>query len=531
MVTNIKGLIKRLFGTEADNGQALTEQQTASEARVGQIKRELAAHPSKGLTPARLYRILEDAEQGDLKGQHELMDDMEEKDTQIGSDLAKRRQLAAELEWQIVPPDNATAEEQKAADFCNEVFSGLEVEDLIIELGSGIGHGWANLELPWAVSGNQRLVEQPIFRPHSWFRLHPENQNELRLRDLSANGAALWPLGWARHIHKAKAGYIARGGLLRSLAWPYLFQNYAIGDLAELLEIYGIPARLGTYPASATDKEKATLLKAVTSLGHSAAGIIPEGMLIDFKEAADGKGDLFEVMIRWCEQAKARAILGNTLTSGTGDGTNTNALGNVHERGQQSLIRCDCRQYAGTINRDIIWPMAAINFGIDDRRRAPRFFLDTGETEDFKLLADSLPVFVDMGAQVPVWWLHEKTRIPRAGKGEEVLTGKVAPPPSAALRSQTAVASLMAEVSDPGGQAFPPDLIADRLDLEAQPAIDEWLATLQTMLDQADSLEHYREMVLAAYDALPTDKLAATMAQALTAAQAAGRFDIEESDG
>ena len=56
-------------------------------------------------------------------------------------------------------------------------------------------------------------------------------------------------------------------------------------------------------------------------------------MKIDFLQAADGKADMFEVMINWCERAKAKAILGGTLTSGTGEGTNTNALGNVHERG------------------------------------------------------------------------------------------------------------------------------------------------------------------------------------------------------
>lgn len=536
-MVNVKGLIQRLFGGEA---QAIDEQQTESEARVGLIKREFAEHPSKGLTPARLYRILESAEKGDLKAQHELFEDMEEKDPQIAADLAKRRQLAAELEWQIVPPENPSALEKKAADFCAEVFAGLEVEDLIIDLGAGIGHGWANLELPWAIEDGKRIIEQPLFRPHSWFRLHPERQDELRFRDLSAFGAELWPLGWAQHRHRAKAGYIARGGLHRVLAWPYLFQNYALGDLAELLEIYGIPARVGTYPTNATDKEKATLLRAVTNLGHRAAGIIPTGMQIDFKEAADGKGELFEVMIRWCERAKAKAILGNTLTSGTGEGTNTNALGNVHERGQQSLIRSDARQYAGTINRDILWPLAALNFGLDNRRRAPRWYLDTGETEDYKLLAESLPVFVDMGAKIPTWWLHEKTRIPKAGEKDEVLQsrpktqapgGELPSTQGSALSAQHAALStwLTALTAPlPGTQAHPADLISDRLDREAQPAIDAWIERIEAMLARAESLEQFKEMLLAAYGELPTWDLAEVLASGLTAAEASGRFDLEE---
>ncbi|WP_156182828.1 hypothetical protein [Marinobacter subterrani] len=35
-----------------------------------------------------------------------------------------------------------------------------------------------------------------------------------------------------------------------------------------------------------------------------------------------------------------------------------------------------------------------------------------GETEDYKTLSESLPVFVDMGARIPTWWLHERTGIP-----------------------------------------------------------------------------------------------------------------------
>lgn len=393
-MVSMKGMIKRLFGGEPI---ALEEEQTANDARIGQLKREFAEHPSKGLTPAKLYQILEAAEQGDLKAQHELFEDMEEKDAQIGADLGKRRQLAAELEWQIVPPDDASAAERKAADQAAEVFSGLEVEDLILDLGAGIGHGWANLELTWGRDGKLRTIEQPQLRPHSWFRLHPDHQNVITLRDMSATGAELWPLGWVQHRHRAKAGYVARMGLHRMLAWPYLFQNYALGDLAQLLEIYGLPARVGKYPKNATDKEKATLLRAVVSMGKDAAGVIPEGMSIEFMEAAQGRADIFLAMMNFCERAKAKAILGGTLTSGTGEGTNTNALGNVHERGQASLIRSDVRQYAGSIRRDILWPMAALNFGIERVQRAPRFYLDMGETEDYKVLADSLPVFVDMG--------------------------------------------------------------------------------------------------------------------------------------
>ncbi len=524
-MVGIPSMIKRLFGGDA---AALSEKQTDDQARVGQLKREFAEHPTKGLTPARLYQILEGAEQGDLQAQSDLFEDMEEKDPQIGADMLKRRQMAAELEWQILPPDNASAQEKKAVEHAKEVFASLEVEDLVLDLGTGLGHGWANLELSWQRDGALRYIEQPTLRPHSWFRLHPEDQTVITLRDMSPTGAELWPLGWVQHRHRARPGYVARSGLHRMLAWPYLFQNYAMGDLAQLLEIYGMPARLGKYPKNATAKEKATLLRAVVAMGKDAAGIIPEGMSIDFLEAAQGSADLYLAMMNWCERSKARVILGGTLTSGTGEGTNTNALGNVHERGQNSLIRSDVRQYCSSTRKSILWPMAALNFGITDPNRAPRFWLDMGETEDFQVLANTLPTFVDMGARIPVSWLHEKSGIPEAGDDEEILKPKPQAPMMGALRQPALAALSAAKATRP---ATPADAIAARLAREGDPHVAAWLERIEAMLENATSLAEFREMLLAAQAELGEDELAALIGSGLSAAELAGRADLEDASG
>ncbi|MEK2691085.1 phage portal protein family protein [Pseudomonas aeruginosa] len=67
------------------------------------------------------------------------------------------------------------------------------------------------------------------------------------------------------------------------------------------------------------DEEKVTLLRAVTGLGHAAAGIIPESMSIDFQEASKGSAEPFMAMMRWCDDSMSKAILGGTLTSQTSE--------------------------------------------------------------------------------------------------------------------------------------------------------------------------------------------------------------------
>ncbi len=539
--------------TRPGKALALRETQTAvrpgeggERAMVGSLHREFAEHPSKGLTPAGLYAILEAAEQGDLSRQHALFADMEEKDAQIASDLGKRKQAAAALEWQIVPPDDANRLEKKAAAQATEVFRALEVEDLIIDLADGIGHGWVQLEIPWDLDGATRIIQQPRWVDHTWFQTRPDFRDEIRLRNGQLDGEELWPLGWLSHRHKAKSGYLARLGLHRCLAWPYLFQNHALGDLAELLEILGIPARLGTYPRGATAEEKATLLTAVASLGHRAAGIIPEGMAIEYLEAARTEGTNYQTMLDWCERAKSKAILGGTLTTGTDRGSGAYSLGQVHERGLAELVASDARQYAATIRRDLLWPLAALNFGIDRPERSPRFYLDSSETADYEVLAKTLPVFVDLGARIPAWWLHEKTGIPEAGKNDVVLakaqsapaldpsTGEPAPAQPAPDAAGIALRAAL-RVSANLRLAYWPAIQTARLGQAAAATIDRWVGEIRAELDRAlddgQDLDAFAQRLLTLYPDLPDGDLTSLMAEALAAAELAGRYELDTNIG
>jgi phage gp29-like protein len=194
-------------------------------------------------------------------------------------------------------------------------------------------------------------------RPQSWFMTDRATRTELRLRDLSLKGAQLQPFGWITHVHKAKSGYLSCAGLHRVLAWSFLFKNYSVRDLAEFLEIYGLPLRLGTYPSGSDENERATLLKAVMQIGHDAAGIIPEGTMIDFKEAAKGSHDPYQAMMDWCERTQSKAILGGTLTSQADGKSSTNALGNVHNEVRHDLMISDALQLVGTLTRDLVYPL------------------------------------------------------------------------------------------------------------------------------------------------------------------------------
>ena len=523
--------------------EALSEPQTS---HYSHLQRELQTHPTRGLTPSKLASILDQAEQGDLLAQFDLYEDMEEKDGHIAAELGKRRR-ALLVDWSVVPPDNPTPAEKRNAELLAELVGEIaDFEDVLFDVTDAIGKGFSCCELEWHKPGKYWVPKTITHRPQSWFTVHRGYRQQLRLRsNTTVDGIVGEPLqtfGWITHVHKAKSGYLERTAMFRQLVWPYLFKNYSVGDLAEFLEIYGIPVRIGKYPSGASEKEKMTLLRALVGIGHNAAGIIPAGMELDFLDAATGDPKAFELMLNWCERTQSKVILGGTLTSGADGKSSTNALGNVHNEVRKDLRDSDIRQVGSTITRDLLYPLALLNgLAPDGMRRCSVFQLDVGETEDMAAYAEALPKLVDIGVQIPVQWAQEKLGIPQPEDGEPVLqatspamwrqgmaatTGRV-PFPGHLWGVAAAAGQLPAGQLPPSPQtAMQPQLAAN---IKAPAAA--WVDKIRELVSQATSLEEIRDGIAALDPNMSLDDYAAAMAEALAAAHLAGRYEVLQEAG
>lgn len=532
--------------------EVLDQSQTA---QLSWLQYSFEEHPSRGLTPPRLARILEDAERGYLIDQSDLFTDMEEKDAHIFSEMSKRKRVLLTLDWDIQPPRNASAAEKRLTEEVREWFQDLPgFEDMLLDCLDAIGHGFAALEIGWQQLGKMWFPQSFSHRPQRWFMNPWFDRNQIRLRGIGVDGEPLWPFGWVLHRHMAKSGYIGRAGLHRVLAWPYLFKNYSVRDLAEFLEIYGLPLRVGKYPAGATDDEKRALLRAVTEIGHNAAGIIPDSMLLEFHEAAKGNGGHMPhmTMVEWCERSQSKAILGGTLTSQADGKSSTHALGNVHNEVRHDLMTSDARQLAATLSRDIIYPMIVLNRGNIDPTRCPRLSFETREAADLKLYAESLPKLVGIGLPITRKWALNKLAIPEPQEDDELLTipqpvmalppeerpvptartPKPAPKQATERTAQTAQASCYRAVlvNERGEIVFPDqaalDEAAKHLPHDALSAgMEQLLAPVITALKAGETPEVAIEGLLAAQPDMHEEQIAELLARALFVADIWGRVN------
>ena len=435
-------------------------------------------HPAIGLTPLKVHALLTQAEAGNMNAMLALFEDMEERDLHLLAEMSKRKRTVAKLDWSIKAPKNADANEQKYTEVISELMGIIEnFEDIITDSLDAIGKGYSCHELHWVREGNVWLINDMQWHVPQRFIIDPFNQRELLL---AGNGLGddepLWENAWLVHTHKAKSGYLVRGGLHRALVWSYVFKNYSVRDLAEFLEIYGLPLRLGTYPAGATDGEKLTLLRAVMEIGHRAAGIIPQGMMIDFKEAAKGSSDPFMDMIKWCEMSQSKAILGGTLTSQADGKSSTNALGKVHEETRLEIRDSDAKQLAASLSRDVIGALMRINYPNVSPRRYPKFVFDLAETEDIGVYSEALPKLVGIGMQIPAPWAHKRLGIPMVSGDEPVLAvpQTTNPTTQAPLTAQLPAVAMLNQ--NPTDSAIPAETTAESQRMALETGLDDVLS-------------------------------------------------------
>lgn len=510
----------RLFAGKAARP---TAPQTAATAFT-RLRQEVAAHPSRGLTPEKLGALLAGAERGDLTAQAELAEDMQEKDAHLYAELAKRQRALLTLDWTVLPPRNGNARARKLAAECQDWLLAMpDFEDVLLNLANALLYGYAALELDWQQHSGLWLPT-PYYRPPGWFTVDVDTRTELRLRATTQGGVALQPLGWIVHQHHAKSGYLARAGLVRVLAWPYLFKNYAIKDLSTLLELHGIPLRVGTFPTGTLPDDQDKLWTIIKNLRIDTAALLPEGMKIEFQEATL-KSDTHQAMIGWCERSESKAILGQTLsaeTSATGLGS---GVASLHNDVRWDLISSDARQIASTLTQQLLAPLLLLNRGLDDPQQLPRFAFDLQETADLTAYSEALPKLVAIGMPIPIRWASDKLGIPAPAEGEPTLQPGVASPAEPPLPAATAparqAALKVAPLSDPTAP------LLERLGAEADPLIDALLNPVRLLLETSADLDAFRAGLLDLYPDLDAADFAALMGQALAVADAQGRWEAQ----
>lgn len=419
------------------SGKVASKKPDLSEIAVAQVQDKYSTHPSNGLTPYRLAQIFREADDGDVMRQMELFEEMEEKDPHIFAQLQTRKNAVTGLDYEILPFSDDESD-KNIAEFVKLEFESLEnLEYVLMDLLDAIGKGIAVSEIIWVYDEGKVTIQEIKCRHQKKFFWDHNDAFKVVTKEFAA-GIEIPKDKFIIHRYKARSGHPSRAGVLRVVAWMYLFKNYDLKDWVSFCEIFGMPLRLGKYNPSASEDDKEALMRALVQIGTDAAGIIPEGTEIEFKESSKTTSiNVYESLARFCDEQISKAVLGQTLTSDSGGGSF--AQSKTHNEVRHDLTIADCKSLASTLRRDLIRPLVLFNFGEDKRIPYIRFdFEEAGDLKEAAVIYENL--ICKIGLKIPTAHLYKKFSIPKPEAGEEVAT-----PPSPSASTATAVQPLKEE--------------------------------------------------------------------------------------
>lgn len=467
------------------------------EIAVAQVMDKYSEYPSNGLTPIRLAEIFKEADAGDILRQAELFEEMEEKDPHLFSQLQTRKNAVTGLDFEIIPFDPDDERDKVIAEFVKAQINGIEgLEDVMLDLLDAIGKGFAVSEIMWAYAGKHVVVDDIRSRPQKRFFWDSEGAFKVRT-DEAPEGIELPKNKFILHRYKARSGHPSRAGVLRVVAWMYLFKNYTLKDWVAFCEVYGMPLRLGKYQPGASEDDKRALMQALAQIGADAAGIFPDGTTIEFVNTEKASStDLYERLARYCDEQISKAILGQTLTSDSGGGSY--AQSKTHNDVRHDLTAADCKALAATLRRDLIRPLVLFNFGDDSR--VPYISFDAEESEDLEQTANIIGTLIEKtGLKIPTSYLYKKFSIPKPENGEEIAQP---PQPNTGLGGlpfkQTppvGAISLKAGGEPDHGTQKRVDLLSDVAIKKSAGTFKKAFAPVLKLVERAGSLEELRGMM------------------------------------
>lgn len=399
-----------------------------------------------GLSLAYVSSVYRLSLQGFRQQYVDLAEELLEKDPHAGGVLSKRilGVVSHDLSLRPAMTKAGSTDEKLATElhrFCSEAIESIpEFYSHIGSLQWALYYGIKGLENHWIKDGrgwmldrlsdiHSRRLAYPA--PMSWdlyvwdtgpvyptfttqFRPAPSNYGYgLRVGD--------FPGKFVVHAPKIRGTYPTREGLGRQLMYWMTLKLAASRGGVQYLERFAKPIPDVTYNTvdgktqqsrAASDEDIANAKAAARAMGAGALAdwVHPDsiGVQLLTPDANGGTAKLtYGEWISICDSQMSKGALGNTLTTEASSSGGSRALGNTQEKGELRVLKYDARLLAGTIRRDILAWMVALNFPKAPLRLVPHVVIPVEDAPNPTAIIDrasraakaGMPVDADKTAQ------------------------------------------------------------------------------------------------------------------------------------
>jgi len=312
-------------------------------------------------TPMNVSRILEAANEGDVAELAVAAREIQERNWEVIMAMQVRKSALTGLEWGVEPGDGRDASKEAADAFAAALKSsgdepGLaSFHELVDHLMDAVIAPLAAAEIVWGAGGSLAGF-RPIGAWHFTFR---GSETPLLVTDDKPKGVPLPPAKFIVHTHGG-FGDRARAGLIRTLIWLHVFQNYPVKDLVSFVERYGMPFVVAKVDRSAWENERGVMRSLIRSFGPNGGGVFTKSTELELLQASNSGGDVYFKLLEYTSRAITKVILGQLASSSESSGLSG---GDAQSRVRSDLLEADARSIEAAIRKQLAAPWTEFNYG------------------------------------------------------------------------------------------------------------------------------------------------------------------------
>ncbi|XKM14246.1 DUF935 family protein [Orbaceae bacterium ac157xtp] len=436
-------------------------------------------------------------------------------DEEVKSAFGQRQDAVISREWKVESGgDNPI--DIEAADAMRELLKSVGFDRVTKLMHYGVFYGYAVAELIYGIKDNLYWIDDIKVRDRRRFRFSPTGALRLLMPNNMHEGVAcespyFWHYATGADHDDEPYGL----GLAHWLYWPSFFKRNDIKFWLIFLEKFGMPTAVGKYGAGATPEQKRDLLSLTRAIQTDSGIIIPEGMTLDLLQIArSGAGD-YKAFYDSMNEAIRRVTVGQITSSG-GASSSIGGDESLQAAVLTSIAKSDADVMCESWNRGPGTWFTMMNFPGAAIPQVSRVF---DEQEDLKSLSERDKNVIESTGFRPTLAYVQDTY---GGEWEEK------PQQQEQVNEAIKTAKTVDFAESPRLNDFAPALQSQRLNTEMQPVTDKWVNQIKKLVDSAKSLEDLRDKLHELIPDIQLDQYADIMAQALTAANLAGRSELLE---
>ncbi len=334
-------------------------------------------------TPSTITQILDAANAGEISQLAIAAREIQERNWDVVQSMQVRKSAMTGLEWHVEPGDTRKASADTAKRF-EEVLRGSggdygygSFHALIDTLMDAVISPVSIAEIIWGDGGSIKG-----FRAVGGWHITYRNSHEpLMITEQHPEGEKL-PEGKFVVCNRGGCSDPARSGLIRTLIWLHVFQNYPIKDLVSFVERYGMPFVVAKVDRNSWENEREVMKNLIRSFGPNGGGVFTKSMELELLQSNSTGGEVYFKLLDYTSKAITKVLLGQLASSAEPGGMSKS---DAQSKVRHDLLEADARAIEEAVNQQLIVPWMRY-YGEQDAAM-PRLRFDTERTEGREVLA------------------------------------------------------------------------------------------------------------------------------------------------